>query len=840
MILCVIDDTFPLESRSIMTDCVKFPILTLVFALLIPSAVFAQDVELLIRADRVLHPLSPYLTGACLEDVNHEVYGGIDSQMIFGEHFQEPPNNPPEGFRAFGGRWQVREGELHAHGVPGDKLISGVPEFTDGEVGVDVFIPDRQTTNIGLIVRVHDAGPGMDNFDGYEISLNAAQQHVLLGRHRHNWEHIRNTPCEIPTNTWVTLSVKLAGNTLEIVLNGRSVVRHVDETHALLKGTVGLRQFQPEAKYRHFWVKTGDAVQRLDFVSTNDLSKDVSGMWRAVHTGDVQGEFAIQQERPFIGTQSQRMSFTSGQGTVGLENRGLNRWGMSLVADRTYEGRLVARAEADSEIVVALQDREGKSTLAETPLKLTAGDWQTLNFTLAPKASVTDGRFAILLRQPGSVTLGYALLQPGVWGRFRGLPVRRDVGEALVAQGNTVLRYGGSLVNHAEYRWKKMVGPRDRRPPHHGTWYPYSSNGWGIVDFLDFCEAAGFLAIPAFNMDESPEDIGDFIEYVHGSANSPWGKARAASRHPEPYKLRYIELGNEERVDDNYVAKFKRLAEVIWARDPNITIVVGDFVYSQRIENPEQFGGAASGITTLAAHRQILQFARQHQREVWFDLHVGTDGPRPDSTLAATLSYIDALEKLADGAQFKVAVFELNSGNHSQRRALANAIAIQTLARDGRVPVVTAANCLQPDGQNDNGWDQGLLFLNSSQTWLQPPGYVTQMFAQRMQSQLVQTDMSDNNDRLDVMTTRSSDGKRVVLQVVNPTDVAVAARINLDGFRPTKSVAEGLELSGPLNAANTALQPKAIAPQIREWVHHGQFPARYSFPAQSMTFLTLE
>ena len=42
-----------------------------------------------------MHRLSPYLTGACIEDVNHEVYGGIDSQMIFGESFQEPGGTPP-------------------------------------------------------------------------------------------------------------------------------------------------------------------------------------------------------------------------------------------------------------------------------------------------------------------------------------------------------------------------------------------------------------------------------------------------------------------------------------------------------------------------------------------------------------------------------------------------------------------------------------------------------------------------------------------------------------------------------------------------------------------------
>lgn len=32
-----------------------------------------------------------YLYGAGLEDVNHEVYGGISSQMIFGESFEEDP-----------------------------------------------------------------------------------------------------------------------------------------------------------------------------------------------------------------------------------------------------------------------------------------------------------------------------------------------------------------------------------------------------------------------------------------------------------------------------------------------------------------------------------------------------------------------------------------------------------------------------------------------------------------------------------------------------------------------------------------------------------------------------
>ncbi len=101
----------------------------------------------------------------------------------------------------------------------------------------------------------------------------------------------------------------------------------------------------------------------------------------------------------------------------------------------------------------------------------------------------------------------------------------------MIDQGITVLRYGGSMVNDAEYRWKKMIGPlTDRRPPYRGHWYPYSSNGWGIVDFVDFCEAAGFRCIPAFNMGETAQDMADFVEYVNGPADSLMGpKALAAA-----------------------------------------------------------------------------------------------------------------------------------------------------------------------------------------------------------------------------------------------------------------------------------------------------------------------
>jgi hypothetical protein len=730
---------------------------------------------------------------------------------------------------------------LLASGAAGDRLVSELPAFTDGEVGVEVFVPDRRCSNAGLIVRVDKPGVGIDNFDGYEIALNAADQIVRLGRHLHNWEPIKDSPCEVPTGRWVPLAVKLDGRTIEVFVNGKKILRHEDGSAALLSGTIGLRQFQIDAQYRKLWVKTGGERRMLPFESASDQTLEVSGEWRGVQTGTAKGTASIETDRPFVGRQSQRLAFIQGQGVIGVVNRGLNRWGMNSIAGKPYEGRVWVRASKPATLFASLESRDGSQVYAETPLAVAADGWQRLDFTLTPSVSDKAGCFALTLRRPGDVTLGYAFLQPGEWGRFKGLSVRRDVAEAMVAQGITVLRYGGSMINHPEYRWKKMIGPRDHRPPCAGAWYPHSTNGWGILDFLDFCAAAGFLAIPALNIDETPRDMADFIQYVNGPGESDWGRKRAADGHPQPYNLRYVELGNEERVDENYVRKFKALAEAIWAQDPRITIVVGDFAYGEPIRNPLSFRGAASGITTLAAQQKIVRLAKQHDREVWFDLHVGTDGPRPDATLAGAFSFIDALEQIAEGARFKVAVFELNAGNHAQRRALANALAINAIARDGRIAVVTSANCLQPDGQNDNGWDQGLLFLNPSQVWLQPSGYVTQMYSRNYLPRLVPCQVSVAESALDVCATRSDDGKTLVVRAVNPTGKSLAARLQLAGFVPAKPVAQVTELAGPLEAANTATKPTAIAPQQREWKHaikHGI--ASYTFPPYSVTVLRWE
>jgi len=801
----------------------------------------AQDASITVQADQVLHTNSPLLTGACLEDVNHEIYGGLDSQMIFGESFAEPSAQLPlKGFKIYDGRWTLTdEGGVQGVGSNGSKIVWDSPAFSEGEVSAEVMLTESGGGNGGLIFKVTDAGQGADAFSGYEVSLERPGT-LVVGRHRQNWEPIRTVPCDVPVDKWITLTVRMAAKSFEVLVNGRSLMQVEDAEHPLAAGAVGLRLWQHKVLFRNLTVTNKASVQNVTFECEggNSVADRVSGMWRPVRSGAVEGGFALVSQGAFSGQQSQQITFTRGAGVLGIENQGLNGWGMNFVAGKEYEGYVWVRAQSGSEISVALESKDGGLVYAEQTLAIKAGDWQRLDFWLTPKAADPAGRFAIKLKQPGSVSIGYAFLQPGTWGRFKELPVRKDVAEGLLNQGVTLLRYGGSMVNNPEYRWKKMVGPRAQRPPYAGHWYPYASDGWGIFDFLNFCEAAGFTGIPDLDINESPQDLADFIDYLNGAPESVWGRKRVADGHAAPYRLKYLELGNEEHVDEAYFEKFKALAEVIWAKDPAIILIVGDFSYHSLITDPFQFTGADSGITTLAAHQKVLQLAKQHGREVWFDLHVWTEGPRPDSSLSAMFSYIDALDKIADGAKHKVVVFELNANNHSQSRALANALALNAIQRDGRLPVTCSANCLQPDGQNDNGWDQGLLFLNPAQVWLQPPGFVTQMISRNYEPLVVKSESPAGD--LDVSATKSADGKTLVLQVVNVGEAAATVRLKISGFVPEMSVAQVLTLAGALAAQNTATTPAAILPEATQWKHglkNGE--TRVTFPARSFTVIRL-
>ena len=105
---------------------------------------------------------------------------------------------------------------------------------------------------------------------------------------------------------------------------------------------------------------------------------------------------------------------------------------------------------------------------------------------------------------------------------------------------------------------------------------------------------------------------------------------------------------------------------------------------------------------------------------------------------------------------------------------------------------------------------------------------------------LVQCEVSHAEGHLDANAKRSEDG-RVLLQVVNPSEKAVGAEIHLAGLVPSRPQAQVTELSGPLEAVNTASTPNAIVPRQSEWEHRmADGNTRCTFPPRSFTVIRFE
>ena len=367
-----------------------------------------------------------------------------------------------------------------------------------------------------------------------------------------------------------------------------------------------------------------------------------SGMWELTIKGTARGNVPVATEDCYIGSQSQRIEFLSGIGSVGINNMGLNRSGMYFASNKEYQGYIYARADQPIQVYAMLENEDGSQCYGEASFVVN-GDWQKYSFCLLTDGEDYKGRFTLEIREQGRLEVGYVYLEPGEWGRYKGLPVRRDVGEMLEKQGIGVLRMGGCMTNAPEYRWKKMIGLREERGGYKGWWYPYASYGFGIVEFLNLCEALGVEAVPDFLCDESAQDMEDFAHFAYGTDSAdPWVRMRQEMGHREPYDLKYIQIGNENKINREFGAHFNEIANRIWAVNPKVTLIVGDFIYNEVIEDPWNFGGSEAKITSLEGHKMILDNAEAQGRTVWFDIHFWSEtGRHPYDSFEPALSFAE-------------------------------------------------------------------------------------------------------------------------------------------------------------------------------------------------------
>ena len=143
-------------------------------------------------------------------------------------------------------------------------------------------------------------------------------------------------------------------------------------------------------------------------------------------------------------------------------------------------------------------------------------------------------------------------------------------------------------MNH----WKNTIGNIDTRTPLWNIWGYNATHGLGYHEYLQlaedlgaeplFCINAGIShkeVVPLDQMGQWIQDALDAIEYANGSVNSVWGSLRAKNGHPEPFNLKYLEIGNENG-QAPYAERWALFTKAIHDKYPDIKLIADDWAGS--------------------------------------------------------------------------------------------------------------------------------------------------------------------------------------------------------------------------------------------------------------------
>ncbi|KIM20377.1 glycoside hydrolase family 51 protein [Serendipita vermifera MAFF 305830] len=189
-----------------------------------------------------------------------------------------------------------------------------------------------------------------------------------------------------------------------------------------------------------------------------------------------------------------------------------------------------------------------------------------------------------------------SLFPPTFKGRKNGL--RKDLAEHLMDIRPKFLRFPGGnnlegISIDTRWQWKKNIGPLTDRPGRPGNWGYFNSDGLGYLEFLEWCEdmeMEPLLTVYAgYSIDSSgtqpahtvPDDELQFyideaieqLEYAMGGPDTKWGALRAQHGHPEPFSIKFVEIGNEDWFSDSYYWRYPRFLAALKAAYPNITYI---------------------------------------------------------------------------------------------------------------------------------------------------------------------------------------------------------------------------------------------------------------------------
>ena len=518
----------------------------------------------------------------------------------------------------------------------------------------------------------------------------------------------------------------------------------------------------------------------------------------------------------------------------GIQNDGYD--GISVKGGQKYDFSIFMRnpENGTKQVRIALVEQQqgfpprDPKLLADAIIDVNSKDWKEYKLVLTADSCSQKAALQILALNTGALDVDMVSLMPQ--DTYKGHGLRKDLAQALADLKPKFMRFPGGCVVHGggdgfwdTYRWKTTIGPKEQRKGLKNTWGYHQSMGLGYFEYFQFCEDLGMEPVPILpcgvscqgtnggwglwpeqaqdvvpmsEMDEWVAEAIDLIEWANGDpATNKWAKMRADAGHPKPFNLKYLGLGNEEKISPEFCERFKYIYERVTKAHPEI-VIVGTAGPGSHAGNPDFENG------WKLAEETAMPIIDEHYYEpntYFLNKRQYDNYPRDRKTKVYLGEYAAKDKKLID--------------------ALAEGLYLLHVERNGDVVAMTSYAPLFARKTNTN-WNPDLIYFDNERPYLTCSYYVQQMFGQSSGNYYYGDCVKFEGDAADVCqpmegvhygqsTVLNTKTRQLFVKLCNATDESKTAHLNLSRFKGMKT-AEKTTLSGKADDENNYEQQPIV------------------------------
>ena len=465
------------------------------------------------------------------------------------------------------------------------------------------------------------------------------------------------------------------------------------------------------------------------FENTDSNGDGVSDPWYPVGMNDA-FIYTMDESEPFNSKYSQKIEVINHYGGY----RGIAQGDLKVYKNETYNGYFWMRSSSENiDIELHIKNRTNYTYFSKKfePIK---DKWTRYDFEYTSSCADDSVIFELVLYGEGAVWFDQVSLMPksaadGVW---------EEVVKSSKELNPRFLRFPGGCFADC-YNWVDGIGPKDYRPTKENRhWKGNEENNFGTDEFIRFCRNTGCEPMICVNFGSgTPEEAANWIEYCNGSIDTKYGAIRASNGYPDPYNVKYWDIGNETFAEweighcnaEEYAKKYIEFYKVMKAKDDSIFILAcgGNGNDLSQDWNKTLLRTTEGHMDYIALHcyaPQIGEIAMDNKT-----LYYGTVGAVKKYEKVINDTY-ESIKECAPEKNIKIAVTEWNTmfNNYSYREhtleaAIFNAGMLNVFLRNSNIVDVCNYSDLV------NGWQGGCIRSDRGKVYLTPSYYAIKLFS---------------------------------------------------------------------------------------------------------------